>query len=230
MLTTTHTVNTPPLRTDNNPLIIVAILDVKAEEEISEQPIINPSAIAAGKLVMLQGIVRNQVCQIFTFSSPWPVCTTSTGLPPQLIVPTRSTVTPRQHGSFKRPRAFQSGTWWAPLSERLQTIIRNTCPPKHTPSQVRANLDDHYMPFVQPKEINQNPEIFQSPPQPDAQSTNILNQTTQHSNVLVHGVVSTARVQVLVDTGAAVTVISGEFNHKVISTSSHSKSAKYSNL
>ena len=74
------------------------------------------------------------------------------------------------------------------------------------------------MPFVQPKEINQNPDIFQSPPQPDAQrpqypnsppSTNILDQTTQHSNVLIHGVVSTAPVQVLVDTEAAVTVITG---------------------
>ena len=85
------------------------------------------------------------------------------------------------------------------------------------------------MPFVQPKEINLNADIFQSPPQPDAQrpktpnsprSTNISDQTTQHSNVLIHGVVSTAPVQVLVDTGAALTVISGEFYHKGISTSS----------
>ena len=85
------------------------------------------------------------------------------------------------------------------------------------------------MPFVQPKEINQNPDIFQSPPQPDAQrpqspdcpcSTNIVDQTTQHSNILIDGVVSTAPVQVLVDTGAAVIIISGEFYHKVISTSS----------
>ena len=85
------------------------------------------------------------------------------------------------------------------------------------------------MPFVQPKERNLNPDIFQSPPQPDAQrpqypnsppSTNILDQTTQHFNVFIHGVVSTAPVQVLVDNGAAVTVISGEFYHKIINTSS----------
>ena len=85
------------------------------------------------------------------------------------------------------------------------------------------------MPFVQPKERNLNPDIFQSPPQPDAQrpqfpnsppSTNILDQTTQHSNVLIYGVVSTAPAQVLAGTGVAVTVKSGEFYHKVISTSS----------
>ena len=76
---------------------------------------------------------------------------------------------------------------------------------------MRANLGEHYMPFVQPKEINQNPHIFQSPPQPQphTQSTNILDQTTQHGTVFVHGVVSKARVQVLVDTEAAVTVITG---------------------
>ena len=67
------------------------------------------------------------------------------------------------------------------------------------------------MPFVQPKEINQNPHIFQSPPKPQrhTQSTNILDQTTKHGTVFVHGVVSKARVQVLVDTEAAVTVITG---------------------
>ena len=57
-------------------------------------------------------------------------------------------------------------------------------------------------------------------PQKSPRSTSLLDQTTQHSNVLIHGVVSTAPVQVLVDTGAALTVISGEFYHKGISTSS----------
>ena len=38
---------------------------MKAEEEISEQPMINPFPIAVGKLVMLQGIARNQVSQNF---------------------------------------------------------------------------------------------------------------------------------------------------------------------
>ena len=46
------------------PLIIETILDVKAEEEISEQSMVNPFAIDVGKLVMLQGIARNQICQI----------------------------------------------------------------------------------------------------------------------------------------------------------------------
>ena len=46
-------------------------------------------------------------------------------------------------------------------------------------------------------------------PQKSPRSTSLLDQTTQHSNVLIHGVVSTAPVQVLLDTGAPETVISG---------------------
>ena len=51
-------------------------------------------------------------------------------------------------------------------------------------------------------------------------STNILGQSTQFSNVLIDAVVSLPHIQVLVDTGAAVTVVSTEFYHNILSTSS----------
>ena len=64
------------------------------------------------------------------------------------------------------------------------------------------NVDDRYqIPLISP-------------------SINVLYQSTQFSNVLTDDSLSSPPIQVLVNTGAAVTVISTEFYHKVLSTSS----------
>ncbi len=44
-------------------------------------------------------------------------------------------------------------------------------------------------------------------------STNIFEDNTEHNNVLINGTVDDTQVKVLMDTGAAVTVIARHFYH-----------------
>ena len=81
-------------------------------------------------------------------------------------------------------------------------------------------------PTPQHREVNvttqsPTPNIHNKPQFPSISSpTNVLDKSIQFSNVLIDGVVSSTPIQVLVDTGAAVTVISTEFYHRVLSMSS----------
>ena len=106
-----------------------------------------------------------------------------------------------------------------------------------------GSLNAYYVPPVQPNQSLQFPLPPPHPPPPPppqtvnvttspqmsnvynnsqiplvSPSTNILGQSTQFSNVLIDAVVSLAHIQVLVDTGAAVTVVSTEFYHNILST------------
>ena len=103
-----------------------------------------------------------------------------------------------------------------------------------------GSLNEYYVLHVQPNQsqfpqtppppLSKEVNVNTPPPTPNlhnklqipliSPSTNILDQSTQFNNVLIDGVVSLTPIQVLVDTGAAVTVISTEFYHKVLSTSS----------
>ena len=101
-----------------------------------------------------------------------------------------------------------------------------------------GSLNEYYVPHVQPNQsqFSQTPpppslcrdvNVNTRPPTPHlhnklqitliSPSINTLDQSTQFNNVLIDGVVSLTSIQVLVDTG---TVISTEFYHKVLSTSS----------
>ena len=141
---------------------------------------------------------------------------------------------------FKRPRALHLGTQGGPrLNEYSPSSHSSTF--SNRPGQVSENLSEYYVSHVQPNQSSQFPQTPSTPqprevnvttqsPTPNIHNkpqipsisppTNVLDKSIQFSNVLIDGVVSSTPIQVLVDTGAAVTVISTEFYHKVLSMSS----------